>query len=79
MTNTQKVLSELKHGGRVSRYTAIQKNLAENLTATISQLRKKGYHIVPRPAFDEKHGHYTRYKLMDANPSGFADESRLAA
>ena len=46
MTNTQKVLSELKHGGRVSRYTAIQKNLAENLTATISQLRKKGYHVI---------------------------------
>ena len=48
----------------VTRKTSIERGWAENLTAAISALRKKGYEIlsvrVPMP----DGGAYTRYKLV---------------
>jgi hypothetical protein len=45
MTNEARVLSALRRGMRVTRKTAIERGWCENLTATISRLRKKGYVI----------------------------------
>jgi hypothetical protein len=45
MTSEARVLSALRRGMRVTRKTAIERGWCENLTATISRLRKKGYVI----------------------------------
>ena len=63
-TTQSRVLRALKSGYRVTRKTSIERGWAENLTAAISALRKKGYEIlsvrVPMP----DGGAYTRYKLV---------------
>jgi len=71
MTNESLVLSTLRRGMRVTRKTAIERGWCENLTATISRLRKRGYKIIAIKA-NSPDGPYTRYKLL-AEP-----ESRAA-
>ena len=48
MSAESKVLRALKKRNRVTRKTAIENGWAENLTATISRLRKMGHDIAPR-------------------------------
>tara|TARA_R110000796_G_scaffold117791_1_gene231017 strand:- start:7879 stop:8037 length:159 start_codon:yes stop_codon:yes gene_type:complete len=50
---------------RVTRKTAIQRGWAENLTASISSLRKRGYDIdtITAKALDGEE--YTRYRLNE--------------
>ena len=59
-----KVLRALRKRMRVTRKTAIENNWAENLTATISDLRKKGYVIVTVKAKTPEGTTYTRYRLV---------------
>jgi hypothetical protein len=66
-TNESLVLSALRRGMRVTRKTSLERNWCENLTATISRLRKKGYTIVAVRAMSPA-GAYTRYKLLADNP-----------
>ena len=67
MSNCEtKVLAALKKGMRVTRKTAIQRGWCENLTATISDLRSKGYPIDTVTAKLPEGGSYTRYRLNEA-------------
>ena len=59
-----KVLRALRKRMRVTRKTAIENSWAENLTATISDLRKKGYVIGTVTAKTPEGTTYTRYRLM---------------
>ena len=69
MINNQiKVLRALKKGMRVTRKTAIENGWCENLTVTISDLRKSGYIINAVTAKRPDGANYTRYKLMSDNP-----------
>ncbi len=63
-TTQSRVLRALKKGNRVTRKTSIERGWAENLTATISDLRDKGHDIIPIhvPTLDGPD--YTRYKLV---------------
>jgi hypothetical protein len=63
-TTQSRVLRALKKGNRVTRKTSIERGWAENLTATISDLRDKGHDIIPVhvPVLDGPD--YTRYKLV---------------
>jgi len=70
MTNESLVLSALRRGMRVTRKTAIERGWCENLTATISRLRKRGYQIIAIKA-NSPDGPYTRYKLL-AEPTAKA-------
>tara|TARA_Y100000401_G_scaffold5878_1_gene4033 strand:- start:2899 stop:3066 length:168 start_codon:yes stop_codon:yes gene_type:complete len=54
---------------RVTRKTAIQRGWCENLTATISDLRSKGYPIDTVTAKLPEGGSYTRYRLNQAAAS----------
>lgn len=65
MTTDQKVLRALQKRMRVTRKTAIQRGWAENLTASISSLRKRGYDIdtITAKALDGEE--YTRYRLNE--------------
>ena len=65
MTSEARVLSALRRGMRVTRKTAIERGWCENLTATISRLRKKGYVIAAIKA-ESPEGSYTRYKLLSS-------------
>ena len=66
MSNCEtKVLAALKKGMRVTRKTAIQGGWCENLTATISDLRSKGYSIDTVTAKLPEGGSYTRYRLNE--------------
>jgi hypothetical protein len=68
------LLTALRRGMRVTRKTSLDRGWCENLTATISRLRKKGYTIVALRAMSPT-GAYTRYKLLsepDANHLGTA-------
>lgn len=69
-TNESLVLTALRRGMRVTRKTSLERNWCENLTATISRLRKKGYTIVAVRAMSPA-GAYTRYKLL-AEPTAKA-------
>ena len=70
MSNCEtKVLSALRKGMRVTRKTAIQRGWCENLTATISDLRSKGYSIETLTAKLPEGGSYTRYRLNEAKAS----------
>ena len=62
-TNESLVLSALRRGMRVTRKTSLERGWCENLTATISRLRKKGYTIVAVRAMSPA-GAYQRYKLL---------------
>ena len=73
MTNESLVLSALRRGMRVTRKTAIERGWCENLTATISRLRKKGYVITAIKAMSPESS-YTRYKLL----SGPSVQSKAA-
>ena len=64
MTAESKVLRALRKRNRVTRKTAIENGWAENLTATISRLRKMGHDIVPVMARTSEGETYTRYRLM---------------
>ena len=65
MTSEARVLSALRRGMRVTRKTAIERSWCENLTATISRLRKKGYVITAIKVMSPE-GSYTRYKLLSS-------------
>jgi hypothetical protein len=70
MSNCEKkVLAALRKGMRVTRKTAIQRGWCENLTATISDLRSKGYSIETLTAKLPEGGNYTRYRLNEATAS----------
>ena len=64
MTAESKVLRALRKRNRVTRKTAIENGWAENLTATISRLRKMGHEIVPVMARTPEGETYTRYRLI---------------
>ena len=64
MRNGQsRLLSALRKRMRVTRKTAIENGWAENLTAAISKLRKKGYTIEAVSKTPEGKP-YTRYRLL---------------
>ena len=65
-SNENKVLSALKRGMRVTRKTSIERGWCENLTATISRLRKRGYEIIAVRAKSPDGSMYTRYKLLSS-------------
>ena len=70
MTNCeQKVVAALKKRMRVTRKTAIQRGWCENLTATISDLRQKGFDISTVSAKHTDGTRYTRYRLESLSPS----------
>ena len=64
-TNEDRLLTALRKRMRVTRKTAIERGWCENLTATISRLRKKGYVITAIKA-ESPEGSYTRYKLLSS-------------
>ena len=64
MSAESKVLRALRKRNRVTRKTAIENGWAENLTATISRLRKMGHDIVPIKALTPEGESYTRYRLV---------------
>jgi|TARA_R110000851_G_scaffold202921_2_gene354733 hypothetical protein len=66
MTAESKVLRALRKRNRVTRRIAIEKGWAENLTATISRLRKMGHIIAAITAHTKEGETYTRYRLMSA-------------
>lgn len=72
-TNESLVLSALRRGMRVTRKTSLERGWCENLTATISRLRKKGYTIVAVRAMSPA-GAYTRYKLLSEPSSKAAQQ-----
>ena len=61
------ILNALKKRMRVTRKTAIERGWCENLTATISRLRRMGYNIVAIKAMDAHGESYTRYRLIPEN------------
>jgi nitrogen-specific signal transduction histidine kinase len=65
MTNEIRVLMALLRRNRVTRKTAIEKGLCENLTATISRLRQWGVEILTVNAKSDTGERYTRYKLVN--------------
>ena len=64
MSAESKVLRALRKRNRVTRKTAIENGWAENLTATISRLRKMGHDIVPIKARTPEGESYPRYRLV---------------
>lgn len=64
MSNEERILKALRSRRRVTRKTAIENGWAENLTATISRLRKLGYFIQAIRAKTPEGEAYTRYKLL---------------
>lgn len=69
-----KVLNALRRKMRVTRKTAIENGWCENLTATISDLRKKGFVIEAVKATTPEGVPYTRYRLV-ASPAGSSSPS----
>ena len=67
MSNELRVLKALLRRRRVTRKTAIEMGLCENLTATISRLRKMGIAIMAVRAKTPEGETYTRYKLDDTS------------
>lgn len=65
MSNEIRVLKALLRRRRVTRKTAIEMGLCENLTATISRLRKMGISIIAISNKTDTGEMYTRYKLAD--------------
>ena len=65
MTTDQKVLRALQKRMRVTRKTAIQRGWAENLTASIASLRKRGYEIDTVTAKTPEGENYTCYRLNE--------------
>jgi len=63
MSNELRVLSALKSSRRVTRKTAIENGWCENLTATISRLRKMGHNILAVKVSGPE-GVFTRYRLL---------------
>lgn len=63
MSNEIRVLKALMKRKRVTRKTAIESGLCENLTATISRLRKMGMVISTVSAKTPEGDSYTRYRL----------------
>lgn len=63
MSNELRVLSALKSSRRVTRKTAIENGWCENLTATISRLRKMGHNILAVKVTGPE-GVFTRYRLL---------------
>ena len=59
-----KLLTALRKRMRVTRKTAIENGWAENVTAAISKLRKKGYVIEAISAKTPEGKSYTRYRLI---------------
>lgn len=64
-TSEDKVLSALRKRYRVTRKTAIERNLSENITATIARLRQRGYDIDTVTAHTPEGSTYTRYRLVN--------------
>jgi hypothetical protein len=67
LSNELRVLKALLRRRRVTRKTAIEMGLCENLTATISRLRKMGIAIMAVRAKTPEGETYTRYKLDDSS------------
>ena len=67
MSCEKNILNALKKRMRVTRKTAIERGWCENLTATISRLRRMGYNIVAVKAVDAYGESYTRYRLIPRN------------
>jgi len=65
-TTEKLVLSALKRRNRVTRKTAIEHGWCENLTATISRLRRKGFQIKAIRETTPEGDVYTRYSLLKA-------------
>jgi hypothetical protein len=65
LTTDQKVLRALQKRMRVTRKTAIQQGWAENLTASIASLRKRGHNIDTMTAKTPEGESYTRYRLNE--------------
>jgi hypothetical protein len=63
MTCEVNILNALKKRKRITRKTAIENGWCENLTATISSLRKRGYKILTLRAKTPEGLIYTRYAL----------------
>ncbi len=70
MTNEIRVLKALLRRQRVTRKTAIEQGLCENLTATISRLRKMGLRITAVSEKTPEGDTYTRYRLV--SPASYA-------
>ena len=66
LSNEQYILAALKRNRRVTRKTAIENGWAENLTATISRLRKLGFIIEAIRAMTPEGEAYTRYNLVSS-------------
>ena len=66
VSNEKRVLSALKRKMRVTRKTAIEHGWCENLTATISRLRKLGFVIEAIRSMTPEGDSYTRYKLASS-------------
>ena len=64
-TSEDNVLSALRKRNRVTRKTAIERNLSENITATIARLRQRGYDIDTVTAHTPEGSTYTRYRLVN--------------
>jgi hypothetical protein len=78
MKSTEAILlTALRRGMRVTRKTSLDRGWCENLTATISRLRKKGYTIVAVRAMSPA-GAYTRYKLLSEPDANHLDASKAA-
>jgi hypothetical protein len=67
LSNELRVLKALLRRRRVTRKTAIEMGLCENLTATISRLRKMGIAIMAIRATTPEGETYTRYKLDETS------------
>ena len=82
MSAESKVLRALRKRNRVTRKTAIENGWCENLTATVSDLRKKGYNIEARTNRTEDGKSYTRYSLIkdtdDLSPASYLDINQVA-
>ena len=81
-TNQDRLLAALQKRMRVTRKTAIENGWCENLTATVSDLRKKGYNIEARTNRTEDGKSYTRYSLIkdtdDLSPASYLDINQVA-
>jgi len=63
-TNEDRLLTALRKRMRVTRKTAIENGWCENLTATVSDLRRKGFDIHTKTNYTEDGKSYSRYSLV---------------
>ena len=63
VSNEQRVLTALRQRRLVTRKTALRKGWCEDLTRTISRLRKDGYNITSLSCVTDEGERYTKYVL----------------